>query len=54
MGKTKFKVDAKRNASTLALQETLKGFVAQKEVLIEKREELEETKLQRGGIEDLF
>jgi hypothetical protein len=38
--KTKSKVDAKRDASTLALQETLKGFLTQKEVSVEKREEM--------------
>ena len=52
--KANSKVEAKCDASALALQETLKGFITQKEVSSEKRkDEREEAPRERGGHEEL-
>ena len=43
-GRTSTKLEAKRDATTLALQETLKGFISQKDKAIEEKKEREEKK----------
>ena len=45
-GRTSTKLEAKRDATTLALQETLKGFISQKDKAIEEKKEREEKKRQ--------
>ena len=43
-GRTITKMEAKHDALTIALQETLKGFMSEKDKASEKKEEREETK----------
>ena len=43
-GQRSSKMEAKRDATTLALQETLKGFITQKDKASEEKKEREERK----------
>ena len=43
-GRTNSKLDLKRDATTIALQETLKGFITQKDKTSEKKDERDEKK----------
>ena len=45
-GRTNTKIEAKRDMQTIALQDTLKRFISQKDKSTEKREEREERKRQ--------
>ena len=46
-GKTSSKMEAKRDARTLALQETLNGFISQKDKAIEEKEREERKRRER-------
>lgn len=53
-GRNNSKAELKRNATTMALQETLNGFLTQKDKSCDKEERKEREHRERGGVQAIL